>query len=107
MKFWKNWPYWLRGGVIGLIIIFLNLLLVYSCEYYTSGYSSLGCGLIFIIFGPIYPFALFASYAQSFLGIDLSEGVDLFVGAIIFLFVCILIGIVSGRIKKARTRRAF
>ncbi|MBI2631989.1 hypothetical protein HYW75_03225 [Candidatus Pacearchaeota archaeon] len=24
---WKNWPYWLKGGVIGIIFIYLILLL--------------------------------------------------------------------------------
>ena len=38
--FWKKWPYWARGGVIGALVLIINFSLVFSCS--TIG-DSLGC----------------------------------------------------------------
>src|SRR5690349_9206961 len=58
---WNKWPYWLKGGVIGVAITVLSMAFVYSCELKTapgSG-SSFDCN-IFIIFNPtLIPFAFF------------------------------------------------
>ena len=50
MKFWQNWPYWLRGGVIGAAIPAISLFLMVSCTYTTQSYA---CFLLSI---PLIPF---------------------------------------------------
>ena len=34
MKFWKNWPYWVRGGIIGGIIGLFMLIALWLCSSY-------------------------------------------------------------------------
>ncbi len=46
MKFWKNWPYWVRGGVIGILVavLFDAILLYYSSQSCPTGGDSLNTG---------------------------------------------------------------
>src|SRR3989338_3279021 len=42
MNFWKNWPYWLRGGVVGGGIVILSLTLGFSCLHFLISGESYG-----------------------------------------------------------------
>ena len=42
MKSWKQWPYWLRGGVIGGGITLLSYVLSISCLYFLTSTDSWG-----------------------------------------------------------------
>ncbi len=53
----KNWPSWLRGGVIAGGITFVFVFLYYSCSFLVSGYSGMLC-VAFVMIGPIYPAGL-------------------------------------------------
>lgn len=62
---WKNWPYWLKGGVIGGGVALIYALLFYSCPFITSGYNIIGCGAVFYMLGPIYPVGWLLGIIQS------------------------------------------
>jgi len=34
---WKNWPYWLRGGVIGVLFLIMALLLLSMIQIFKKG----------------------------------------------------------------------
>ena len=54
MKFWQNWPYWLKGGVIGGGVGIIYETLLYSCSLISS-WGSFGCGVAVLVAGPLYP----------------------------------------------------
>ncbi len=41
---WKKWPYWLKGGIIGLIIVILGALLISLSPVRCIGLSQDGTG---------------------------------------------------------------
>ncbi|MEK7574899.1 MAG: hypothetical protein AAB511_01580 [Patescibacteria group bacterium] len=43
---WKNWPYWLKGGVIGVSVALLSSILSLSCLYFFTSESSWGLGCL-------------------------------------------------------------
>ncbi|KKU78195.1 MAG: hypothetical protein UY03_C0002G0021 [Parcubacteria group bacterium GW2011_GWA2_47_64] len=99
MKFWKHWPYWLRGGIITVGITIVDILLMYSCDLFTSGYSSLGCGLVFAVFGPIFPLFLFS---ESFGPFPISTEVFMMIGVIVWFIIGSLVGLLIGYIKSKK-----
>lgn len=102
MKFWKNWPYWLRGGVIGGGVTLLYVLLVYSCDYTTSGYSSLDCGLTFLVFGPIYPIFLLGVFFVGTLDIPSPFETLMMISVVAWLIIGALIGLLVGYLKSRK-----
>jgi|SRR3989344_6594889 len=54
LKFWKKWPYWLRGGVIGAVVTLIFLAFFYSCVLNATLGAVAGCGSI-LVFSPIIP----------------------------------------------------
>lgn len=98
MKFWKNWPYWLRGGVIGGGITLIFVVLFYSCNILDTSPGSFLC-LPFIITSPIFPFAILFDNLDPFFHYRLPF-VFVPVGSVAGWFVvCSLIGFLVGRIK--------
>lgn len=55
MKFWKDMPYWLRGGVIGGGITLVSIIFFYSCVLLDNSSGSFLC-LPFLFFSPMLPF---------------------------------------------------
>jgi len=44
MKFWKNWPYWVRGGVLlGLPGLIISIYFAFGLARFSCGFSG-GCG---------------------------------------------------------------
>ena len=65
MKFWKKWPYWLRGGVIGGGISLLFIGVTTLCTTSSTGYGAIGC-LVFFIPIAYLPGLLLQFYASVF-----------------------------------------
>lgn len=65
---WKNWPYWLRGGIIGGGVTLIFAILTQFCEYLvvTPGYTGLGleCLPFAIPFIPLWPFNSFLKFSN-------------------------------------------
>ena len=40
---WKNWPYWIKGAINGLIVMIFFLLPFLSCLFSSTGFDRLGC----------------------------------------------------------------
>ena len=55
---WKQWPNWLRGGMIGGGIALAYLASLYTCSFLFTGIGgNFACFTIFYIAGPVYPVA--------------------------------------------------
>jgi len=63
---WKNWPYWLRGGIIGMVISFLLIIIIsflgllslnmFGESSYFGNFLGTISSLLFIKFNPFYGF---------------------------------------------------
>ena len=56
INFWKNYPYWIKGGIIGGAVTLVFIVLFYSCTLLPVKYSWY-C-LIPLVFSPMFPFAI-------------------------------------------------
>lgn len=91
---WKNWPYWTKGGIIGLIIsIFIGVI---SIVVGWVGFDLAALGLIspfvypiFIIISPFYGF--FENYLFRCAG-EGCWGYYIYMGVILFIFEFFIIG---------------
>ena len=93
---WKNWPYWLKGGIIaGTISALVIILSFLSCEIadIVRGYDDICIGTLFLVLLSMPNFFVF-----RLLGFLFNGGLD--VGLIVFylilIFVYFVIGIVGG-----------
>jgi len=96
---WKNWPAWLKGGVIGLIYSVYSLIIFYSLQY-------IGNNLIKIILSitllPFYSVGALFELPMSFV-LALTGGSSLMFytfDSILIILICIIIGWIVGRVKK-------
>ncbi len=98
MNIWKNWPYWLRGGVIGGGIILLSTL---ATPVFCNS-PNIVCVLFEIPILPIYP--LLALLFPLFNSLPLELYSLFFSATIIILWFIIgsILGIFVGYIKRAR-----
>lgn len=98
MKFWKKWPYWLRGGIIGGGIALVCIFVFYLCAWNVFGDAGYRCAyfLVFQIFpitwisnflGPLWEI-----YYQSVLG-----------GVVVWFFIGSLVGAFIDFIKKRKS----
>ena len=99
---WKQWPYWLRGGVIGGGVTFVDLLLLSSCNIITSNASIFGCSLADVIFGLWWPIALLFKYLD--LNIP-SEAVLSIITILAWFIVGSFFGFLFGLAEKKRALR--
>lgn len=106
--FWKNWPYWLKGGVIGLIILFISFLYVEADP--GKFFRSLNLVDIDKFLWPI-PVLFFISY--SILIVFLNMGICLkywsilcilpiVLNFVIFFIFGAIAGLIYGKIKKQK-----
>lgn len=84
---WKNWPYWLIGGIIGLIVVIINFL-----------YQSNPLSRVFIGF----PIRFIRLNPDSVLGIVLFLVVPPIFWFIIGAITGAIIGLIVGKIKKKK-----
>lgn len=103
---WKKWPYWLKGGVIGLGLPVISFLLFSSCIYFTTppfwneNLASQCLRLYFTVF----PF-LFPPYGEIYVEFLVKKFPVLIPIPIVFvyIFLGVLIGIIIDFFKKKRT----
>ena len=95
MKYWKQWPYWLRGGVIGGGFAILSSVLSLSCLYFLASPGSWGFECIPIEI-PWIPFWFFPSI--TFLPSIIYEVLVL----VVWFSVAAFIGALVGYIKNKR-----
>jgi len=98
MKFWKNWPYWLRGGVIGGGITFIFVTLFYSCSWLTPP-DSWAC-LIPLFVSPMFPVAVL--FDNKFFSNDIPFVLLPVFSVTIWFFVGTLIGAFVGYLKSKK-----
>src|SRR3989344_5636060 len=56
---WSKWPYWVRGGVIGIVIVVLFFSLFYSCTLREAPGPGSGWECFpFLLFSPLLPGAM-------------------------------------------------
>jgi len=121
---WKNWPYWLRGGIISFIIVFaltilytLNLVIIELIVPggdidYISGIEDILTVIsffmiviiAFIVSIPLLPLSIFG--VRSIPGIDagniLSNYLFFFFMSIIWFIIGAIIGLIVGKVKKKK-----
>jgi len=96
---WKNWSYWLRGGIISVIIYLILLLITFLCAENASG-EGFVCLLFFV------PTLLLMPLYQAIFGYP--EPVYLaYVFFVIFWFVIgAVVGLIIGKIKRRKMKNA-
>ncbi len=99
---WKQWPYWLRGGVIGGGIIVLSSILSLSCLYFLTPPTSWGfeCLPFAIPSLPIIEVLLLSPTTYSF-----SSATVLSIEVAIYFILGSLIGAFVGYIKKKKGQK--
>jgi len=112
MKSWKQWPYWLKGGVIGGGVAFLFYFLLYGCFFATSidlkpgEVGSTYYCLVFFVISPIYPVGLLLNLLGPIF--DYSSGFVEAYAPILSIPIWFIIGSIVGalvgyiKIKKSR-----
>ena len=95
---WKNWPYWLRGGIIGLIIEVLAYPVFFLC---LSNYD-----YICLIF--LFPSSFIGPLVEltDSIGPQITMSTFLIINAIIVIILGIVIGWVIGKIKSRKKTSA-
>ena len=91
---WKNWPYWLRGGIIALLVIIILVLIGFKFSIFIVGF--IPGYIILTFFGPI---------LQDFFPTLFSTGDNWFyylLGVIISLIIGAIIGIIIRKIKSRK-----
>ena len=114
---WKNWPYWVRGGLIGgLIAVVLDLIILSSGILFLndlnannlSGYQRFVLYFIIIPMGLI-SFPLLMILVPLFgYGEAITAGYFFlpFVSIVSFFIIGAIIGLVYGKIKKRKMKNA-
>jgi len=86
---WKNWPYWVRGGIIGVLLG----ITVYICNLFPFFYFSDSSILVIKILGMLLSIPVFIAsvpaYILSFLLVNLTN----YDAAVPFLPISVVIGI--------------
>lgn len=94
---WKNWPYWLRGGVIGTVFVLLSLGLSSLCLYHFTPSWSWGFECL--------PFAL-PTLPITFLLIPIANTLStpalIFTIVLVYFAIGALIGRVIGYLKSKK-----
>jgi hypothetical protein len=85
---WKDWPYWVRGGVIGVLVYFILALLVVTYIFSVATSSDDGLALI-VIFLP----GLWLTQKSIF---------ALLINLLSFFIIGAIIGWIIGKIKERK-----
>lgn len=95
--FWKNWPYWLKGGLIAVLVAFVLMIALIPF----GAMPCLSCDIsIPLPYWAVIPF-LIVLISRYKIGI-LTDSIPLAVASsfLIYFLIGTIIGIVIGRIKK-------
>lgn len=106
---WKNWPYWLKGGMIGFFIglvwsIFVNPLLIIIFGIF---FEYIGRYNLFLDYGWILTFTYMlpcGNTGENAFGCMLTVGLafSLFTYLVLGLIIGTIIGLIYGKIKKKK-----
>ncbi len=104
---WKNWPAWVKGGVIGFFSVFLLILII---RFFLNSVSALGDspGPLYLLLGKVYfiiyfipgtlllkiPFMGLLGYFNFF-----GELLTIFICSLFYFLIGALIGWIVGKIK--------
>jgi hypothetical protein len=97
--FWKNWPFWVRGGVVGGVLPILSFVLANLCIYFTTppfmgANLGLQCTPFLFAFVPLWATKYF-SFFETPLGVSV----------ITYVFAGCVIGFVIGYFIKEKNPR--
>ena len=99
---WKEWPYWLKGGIISLIYIVYALLIQFLIFNKLSN-NVLNGNWIFIPLGilqlPLIGASIILFLNSSPEQLSITSIIPLFIGSIILILLGIFIGWIVGKIK--------
>ena len=101
MKFWKKWPYWLRGGVMAGGVTSIWTLIFYLCGWVVNSFVC----IIPLLFSPMYPIQILINRFQSILNFSpqLSFEANILITIIIWTVVGTVIGfLIDIKLKKYR-----
>ena len=99
---WKNWPYWLKGGIIGATIgIFLVSLFLYASEGEEISYPDilLWGGYLFTWIPSVRK--LFFDISQ-FTSYNYNVNVRIIGGPFFYILLGLIIGLIIGKIKNRK-----
>ena len=98
MNKWKNWPYWLRGGAVGIIIALISFGMTQLCQNFIATQGSSGFGLECI------PLAIPWIPLWFFPIVNFATIYFLIIGIVIWFVVGSLIGLFIAYIKSKKYR---
>ena len=101
---WREWPYWLKGGLIGLVIAISLFTLSFLSECRNLGVS-VNCPfwLFFILVLPYFLISLMIAAISFKLGLTIPTGIILgFIGYSIYILIGAFIGWIYGKIKQRK-----
>jgi len=93
---WKNWPYWLKGGIVGLVAgIFIEALLFFVTNYCLNNSS-----------GGDWFGLLVCYYIFMFPGMFLTNDVliAIIINILVIIIFSIVIGLIIGKIKSKQLK---
>ncbi|KKU78193.1 MAG: hypothetical protein UY03_C0002G0019 [Parcubacteria group bacterium GW2011_GWA2_47_64] len=97
---WKNWPYWLRGGVIGGGVTLVFIALFYTCVWTTTPGGFICLPLLFV--SPILPFAILFDELNPTLQYQLPFILVPIVSIVSWFIASSFIGFLVGHIKSKK-----
>ena len=97
---WKNWPYWLKGGVIGVILIIVFFIIIVSISNTSKGCTSWENSPYYCIsiIGASFLIAVVTG-SRNMMFLYISTGIT---NIIIVFIVGSLIGLIYGKIKNRK-----
>ncbi len=97
MKSWKQWPYWLKGGLVGGGIATLFALLFDLC---TSGVmGDIGYGCVYFLAFQFFPLTWFSNFMGSLWNLYYPS---LWEGIVVWFIIGSLIGLLVDILKKRK-----
>jgi hypothetical protein len=100
MMHWTKWPYWLRGGIIGLVISLVFVILTETCGYFVTP-NPLGVRCILYMI-PLFP----SIWIVNILGLyRISEVLFDIILVVPYFIIGALIGGIIDLIKNKRAHR--
>ena len=109
---WKNWPYWVRGGIIGALIgVIVTVILVIgfmACIYSIAGKELIGFACIALLVPVAFLFPLFGIEGVDALNYTLNNlGEIIRLSYFILIIVPIFLGVIVGFIVTLAKRKKF
>jgi len=88
---WKNWPYWLKGGLIFEIVLLIQIILTYLCLITGFIHGDAANCLVFAIS----PGLLFTKIVDGII-------IPIVVNLVVYFTIGTLIGFLFGKLKKKK-----